>query len=150
MKQKTFTDLITDTHGRIEGRVWLLEDHGNAVPAQTLHIWLGLLEQIDALLSVGFVQIDNDFTALNASRFLYDPHDGSHGNALAASRFPHQAKGGTVIHHQAHLVQRLHHPFIGVEVGNQINCLEQFHQFPTAWSFRYSLAWLLHWRSKQA
>ena len=60
------------------------------------------------------------FTGLDTARFLHNPHDGSYRDALAASRLAHQSKRGTMIHHQADLVEGLDHPFVGVKVSNQI------------------------------
>jgi hypothetical protein len=120
VKQEAFRHLITDAHDGIQGSIGLLENHGNLITPQVLQIRFGLLQQIDAPLLIFRIEKNDDLAAFYPPRLLDDAHHRTHGNALAATGLPHQAKGGAVIHHQADPIERTHDAFVGVKIGHQV------------------------------
>ena len=52
-------------------------------------------------------------------------HHGAHRNTFTATGFAHQAERTAVVHTQVDPVQGLDHPFVGVEIGYEINDFNQ-------------------------
>ena len=77
MARQHLADLVADGEARIEGGHRFLEDHGEPVAAQILHLPLGQCAELAPL--------ENHGTRHTRSGFGQQPHDGQRGDALAAA-----------------------------------------------------------------
>ena len=111
-------DLAADGEDGVEGGHGLLEDHGDAVAADTADLFLVGLEQVLAL--------EEDLAADDLPGWVGDQSQyGEGADGLAAAALPDQAHDLSRLDVVADAVDRLHHPVVGEEVGPQVLYLEQ-------------------------
>src|SRR5690606_32152532 len=118
MDDQRFGDLIADGHGRAERRHRVLEDHADLRPAD--------------LLATGGNAAEHRFTAQQrrtggdtAGRLRNQPHDGLHGDGLAAAGLPHDGQRAAGINTEVHATHGLHDAAIGVELDPEITHIQQ-------------------------
>ena len=110
-------DLVADREERIERGHRLLEDHGDLVAADRLHLLLLEIEQVAALEAHG--------AADDAARRIGNQPQHREGrHALAAAGLPHHAQRLAAAHGVGHPVDGLHHPGRGKEVRLEVFDLE--------------------------
>ena len=85
MLNQRFRDLEADGEHRIEARHRFLEDHGDIVAADVLHISFGQRQQIAAS--------EHDAALATAALFGNEPHDRERGDALARTGFADDRDG---------------------------------------------------------
>jgi hypothetical protein len=104
--------LRVDPQHRIEGHHRILEDHGDARPAQLAHLAVGQTDEVAAL--------ESDPAADDPSRRIDQTHDRESGDRLAGPRFADQAQNAALRDFERHAVDRLDDARPGLEPGRQI------------------------------
>ena len=118
VKAQALAQLATDGVDRVQRGHGVLEDHGDVVAADLLHLSFGHLEQRLAAVA--------DVAALDASRGHVDEtHDGERGHGLAASGLADHAEGLSTVEGVAHAVDGLDHAVLRVEVHLEVVHLKQ-------------------------
>ena len=108
-----FHDLISHTHGGVQGGHRVLEHHGHFGPAYLLHLALGQLKQIHA--------VQENLTAADVSRRIgKDAHDGLCDGGLTSAGLAHQTDGLALFQFKGDSVNRLNHTAIGGIFDNKV------------------------------
>jgi hypothetical protein len=111
-------DLVTDGVHRVQAGHRLLEDHRDLVAADAAHLALALLDQVLAL--------EQHLTARDASRGNGDEaHDRQAGHGLPRAGLTDDGEGLALVEVEAHTVDGLDRAFIGIEVGLQVDDVQQ-------------------------
>ncbi len=112
MEHDPLGHLIPHPENRVEGGHRFLEDHGDPVPPHGAHPLLGQPEKISPL--------EEDPPGDDPAGKGDQPEDGKGGNALAASRLPHDGQGFGDLKREGQIVHRNDRPGIALELGGQI------------------------------
>ena len=98
----TFGQLLhlrADEHGGVERGQGVLVDHGDLAAAQLVHLLVGEVEQVLAVVH----DLAGDLGLL-----VEQAHDGQAGDGLAAAGLAHKAHGLARTHHEADMVDHVH------------------------------------------
>jgi hypothetical protein len=106
-----FGDLISDGHHRVEGRLRVLEDHGDLTSTHPAHVLVGQLPQISP--------VEQDLPGDDPSRGVHHTHDRPSGHRLPRARFADHAEHLAAAQRQVDVVHRPDRSGIGHELGAQ-------------------------------
>ena len=111
-------DLIADPENRVEGGHWLLEDHGDHVSADLLHL---CRRGVDDVKCRAVVLIEADLTADRlAGRALEQLHQGKARNGLAAAGLADDSDRGALRDIEADAIDGLDRTDVAEEVGADV------------------------------
>ena len=109
--------LRVDAQHRVQRGHRVLEDHGDAAPAQGTPLLRAAAAQVLA--------VQQDAPAHLAPRRVYQPHERQARDGLARARFAHQPQHLAAPQLERHVLHRTQHPLEGGEVGAQALHLQQ-------------------------
>ena len=117
-------DLLTDGLDRPERGHRLLEDHADLAAPDGAHLAThrALRGDVDRLAGPRVIE---DAARHDAARPIDDLEDRAAGDGLAAAGFADNAECLAARDREGHAVERLHHAFVGEEVGAQVLDLDQ-------------------------
>jgi hypothetical protein len=117
VQQDGLDDLLADGQHRIERRHRFLEHHGDFAAAHLAHFLVAELQQVAAAVHDGAF-LDAAGTRGNQTQ------DRQRRDALAATRFAHQAQRFAAMHMEGNVVHRRHRAGACLEHGFQISDLK--------------------------
>jgi hypothetical protein len=113
-----FDHLCRNSQEGIEAGHGVLENHGDVVAPKMAKLTFGELQDV--------LSLEQDLTSDDFSRRTGDePHDGEVGHRFAASRFPNDSQGLTLVQREGYTVDCLYYTGIGLEVGLEALDLQQ-------------------------
>ena len=99
MGQDALHDLVLDPVNRVEGGHGLLEDHGDLVAPDGLHLLFGHLGQVLA--------VEQDLAVADPAGLFDKTHDGEGGDALSGAGLSHYSQDLAFFDLKAYAVDRL-------------------------------------------
>ena len=120
MNLQGFADLTLHGEHRVQGGHGLLEDHGDLVAADVVHLLVGAVENVFA--------VEGDAAAFNIAVAVQQLDNAHGGHALAGAGLTYNAQGFAGVQGIGHVVDGLDNALFRFEIGVKVLYFQQTHR----------------------